>query len=127
MGIFKFIGNQFDNAKERARLEALPILNYMEESSLEDSALLLIRTFNKGTSIMAKSTLLQAFQKKVSSTDNTKEIFYAFSATYEIYNCKHDTIALNISQILGRRLYNDGDSRVYEKEFAEGRTLLVPR
>lgn len=126
MGLFRAIQNAMQEHKEKARIEAAPMIQRIEEGDLSYGAKVVCDRVPH-LSLAAKPVAMQAYRRKIQCADSS-EVCDVFEEMYEHYKQRGDMMAFNVSQWLGERLAREGSLRVSEKTSSDGgRTLYIPR
>lgn len=126
MGLFNMIGQAVQEGKERAEMQAKPITDRIQRTDLRDGAIVLCKEFNRLSSIAAKTKVTRVYRQKIYQITDSDEIYAAFEEMYRYYSQRSNIIAFNISQWLGKRLYEMDDYRVREEESSSDKTIYIP-
>lgn len=124
MGLFDSLSRIANEAAARRKSELESAGRQIEHLDLEDACMHYIRRFNSW-SLSMKNSMLTVLNKKIVATEDTRELNRAFQTVYEWAQHKHDTIALNLAQRLGKQLYRLNPSLVNTKE-VDGKTFYSP-
>ena len=125
MGLFDAIGRAVQDGKEKAAMQAAPLIRQVEERDLPSATKVICQEFGR-ISIAAKAKVTQAYRKRINSTSDVDELYWAFEEAYNIYRRKQDMTAYNLAQHVGKRLYEIGDSRIEARENDNGFTSYRP-
>ena len=125
MGLLNALSKAMQNAKEERRLEAAKFSDKIEYADMSYACTLWVREFDRA-SLPMKSSITRIIRERIAKEENTDELYRAFYDMYDLGNRRHNTVAFNCSQWIGRRLAQLNDYRVETKERDNG-TLYVPR
>lgn len=125
MGLFDMISSAIREGKERVAQETADFAERIRYARIKDACIMTARKL-ENASLPMKGSLSKLIQTKIQEEDNTNELFDAFNFMYNYAHDKRNTYALNISQWLGKRLDDLGDSRVEKKQRDDGRYIYVP-
>lgn len=125
MGLFGAISKAVQNSKEKTRLEAAKFSEKIEYADMSYACTLLVREFDR-SSLPMKASITRIIRERIAKEENADELYRAFSDMYDLGNRKHDMVALNCSQWLGRRLNQLNDYRVEVKEH-DSTKMYIPR
>lgn len=114
MGFFDSISNAIREGKEKARMETMKFTEKMNLMNMQDATRLTYNeySFGRSQSISYRSSVFQAFHKKLASVNNSDELYRAFEDMYHMYRRKSDALAANLAMKIGKKLYEMGDRRV---------------
>jgi len=99
MGLFRAIQNAMQEHKEKARIEAAPTIQRIEEGDLSYGAKVVCDRVPH-LSLAAKPVAMQAYRRKIQCADSS-EVCDVFEEMYERYKQRGDMMAFNVSQWLG--------------------------
>ena len=126
MGLFSAISKAMQAAQEKAELEAAPVIRQIDQNDLSYGGEKFC-AMARQLSPSARTAAGRAYQRKI-DVSGKNEIYQAFEQMYGRYQQRGDTMALALSQMLGKKLAQDEDSRVKEKSNDDGsKTLYLPR
>lgn len=125
MGLFDRISSAIKEGKERVTQETADFADRIKYANMKDACIMTVRKLD-GASLPMKGSLSKLIQTRIQSTDNNNELFDAFDFMYNYARDKRNTYALNISQWLGKRLDDLGDSRVEKRQRDDGRYIYIP-
>lgn len=126
MGLFSAISKAMQAAQEKAELEAAPVIRQIDQNDLSYGGEKFC-AMARQLSPSARTAAGRAYQRKI-DVSGKNEIYQAFEQMYGRYQQRGDTMAFALSQILGKKLAQDEDSRVKEKSNDDGsKTLYLPR
>lgn len=113
-------------AQEKAELEAAPVIRQIDQNDLSYGGEKFC-SMARQLSPSARTAAGRAYQRKI-DVSGKNEIYQAFEQMYGRYQQRGDTMAFALSQMLGKKLAQDEDSRVKEKSNDDGsKTLYLPR
>ncbi|WP_294421335.1 hypothetical protein [uncultured Senegalimassilia sp.] len=126
MGLFSAISKAMQAAQEKAELEAAPVIRQIDQNDLSYGGEKFC-AMARQLSPSARTAAGRAYQRKI-DVSGKNEIYQAFEQMYGRYQQRGDTMAFALSQMLGKKLAQDEDSRVKEKSNDDGsKTLYLPR
>ena len=126
MGLFSAISKAMQAAQEKAELEAAPVIRQIDQNDLSYGGEKFC-AMARQLSASARTAAGRAYQRKI-DVSGKNEIYQAFEQMYGRYQQRGDTMAFALSQMLGKKLAQDEDSRVKEKSNDDGsKTLYLPR
>ena len=126
MGLFSAISKAMQAAQEKAELEAAPVIRQIDQNDLSYGGEKFC-AMARQLSPSARTAAGRAYQRKI-DVSGKNEIYQAFEQMYGRYQQRGDTMAFALSQMLGKKLAQDEDSRVKEKSKDDGsKTLYLPR
>lgn len=126
MGLFSAISKAMQAAQEKAELEAAPVIRQIDQNDLSYGGEKFCAMAHQ-LSPSARTAAGRAYQRKI-DVSGKNEIYQAFEQMYGRYQQRGDTMAFALSQMLGKKLAQDEDSRVKEKSNDDGsKTLYLPR
>ena len=126
MGLFSAISKAMQAAQEKAELEAAPMIRQIDQNDLSYGGEKFC-AMARQLSPSARTAAGRAYQRKI-DVSGKNEIYQAFEQMYGRYQQRGDTMAFALSQMLGKKLAQDEDSRVKEKSNDDGsKTLYLPR
>jgi len=126
MGLFSAISKAMQAAQEKAELEAAPVIRQIDQNDLSYGGEKFC-SMARQLSPSARTAAGRAYQRKI-DVSGKNEIYQAFEQMYGRYQQRGDTMAFALSQMLGKKLAQDEDSRVKEKSNDDGsKTLYLPR
>lgn len=126
MGLFSAISKAMQAAQEKAELEAAPVIRQIDENDLSYGGEKFC-SMARQLSPQARMAAGRAYQRKI-NVSGKNEIYEAFERMYGRYRQRGDTMAFALSQMLGKKLAQDEDSRVKEKSNDDGsKTLYIPQ
>lgn len=126
MGLFSVISKAMQAAQEKAELEAAPVIRQIDQNDLSYGGEKFC-SMARQLSPSARTAAGRAYQRKI-DVSGKNEIYQAFEQMYGRYQQRGDTMAFALSQMLGKKLAQDEDSRVKEKSNDDGsKTLYLPR
>jgi hypothetical protein len=125
MSIFTRIDNAIRQGKERAYLEVKEDIDKIEMYDFESASKIFYTAVKTARSLTQRTELVKIYQQKLNNT-NSGDAYGAFEYMYSQYKRRGDMLAFNISQRIGKKLYNDGYSMVREVETGENSTMIVP-
>lgn len=126
MGLFSAISKAMQAAQEKAELEAAPVIRQIDQNDLSYGGEKFC-AMARQLSLSARTAAGRAYQRKI-DVSGKNEIYQAFEQMYGRYQQRGDTMAFALSQMLGKKLAQDEDSRVKEKSNDDGsKTLYLPR
>ena len=111
MGLFSMISNAVREGKEKAIIENMKFSEKLDYYSF-DRTCTLIHHELKGASLSRRPGLIKLLKEHMEKTNNKSELFPVFCKMHALAYSKQDTIALSISTIIGKKLYEEGDFRV---------------
>lgn len=121
-----FLGNIINNAKEKGERETqsarIKILNAYDMRSASRT---MHEAMKRSSSLAARSALISCFQSKIREESDMDGMYNAFEDMYKLYKRNGDTLAMNIAQMLGRKLHNKGDDRIREVDSSD-KSIYVP-
>lgn len=126
MGLFSAISKAMQAAQEKAELEAAPVIRQIDQNDLSYGGEKFC-AMARQLSPSARTAAGRAYQRKI-DVSGKNEIYQAFEQMYGRYQQRGDTMAFALSQMLGKKLAQDEDSRVKEKSNDDGsKTLYLPQ
>lgn len=126
MGIFGRIQNAVRDAQERAALEAKPAVDRMMGSDIIYATEIFYRESRRATSIAMRANLISGFRRRLAKEENNDELYRAFMEVYQLYEHKRDNTALAISQIIGKKLY-ENDYWKIKVETVNDKDMYLPK
>ena len=125
MGLFDRISMAIQEGKAKAELEAAEFAEKIEHVDLRYACNIAVHEL-KHASLPMKSSITRLLRKKTADVDSTYQLYPAFEEMYRLAQRKRDMFALNISQWIGKKLYDMGDYRVETRE-SDTKTMYIPR
>lgn len=102
-----FLGSIINNAKEKGERET------------QSARIKILNAYDM------RSALISCFQSKIREESDMDGMYNAFEDMYKLYKRNGDTLAMNIAQMLGRKLHNKGDDRIREVDSSD-KSIYVP-
>lgn len=114
MGFFNSISNAIREAQDKARLETMQFTEKMNAMDMSAATRLAHSEYSRGRSqsISYRSSVIQAFHRKLASVDDSTELYHAFEDMYYMYKRRSDALAGNLAMKIGKKLYTMGDNRI---------------
>lgn len=125
MGLFDIISSSIREGKERAAREKAAFEEKINYLNLEDACFLAVREFGQG-SLPMKVSINQIIRRKIQNEKDSDDLYRAFESMYVLFKRKHNDCALNMSQWIGAKLYQENDHRIKVVEHDDGRKFFIP-
>lgn len=123
-----FFGDIISDAKRKVEEESAPAISRIESAPRFKMACRVFLEYSpRSKNILVKAKITSAMRRRINETDDRSELYEAFEFIFRLGQRNRDMYAMNLSQWIGERLEDLGDSRVKVIENSDGDKRYKPR
>ncbi len=129
MGFFDAIKKSATDAARKYKEDRANLRERIREMPLNDACYLLIDELERARrrSIPMFLSVTECTKWRINIEENVDELLRAFESIYDYAQIHRNNLALNMSQWIGEKLYEDNSYLICTKEDADGKRRHRPR
>ena len=124
MGLFSYLSNSYREAQEKANRAKADLDERIEHCSFVDACEILSREMRSASSLPMRTGINNAFNEKLSFTEDEEELYRGFVYLYDKARRTGDTFARGFANRIGQKLYR---MDCYMVEANDDETVFRPR
>ncbi len=127
MGFFDSIKNAAMDAARKAKEDKENLRERIKNEPLAEACFIILPEIRHARNIVRLVQSTDCIKWRIGLEEDINELQRAFEEVYQYAEFQNDNWALNMSQWIGARLYDEESSRLRSKENADGKRLYRPK